>query len=337
MPTRTDIPNSNSISMLEIAQQAGASTTNISLAAMGNLYSGVTYTTTGSNRLEFCEFYSNGCVGPVDTTPPFFNSPLTSGTVTTSSVQLNWVTSDNFGVTTQNLYYKINPYEQYYSVIGLSASATTYNVTGLTPNTEYEFYIIAYDAAGNSTNSVVLTVLVASEDTTPPSNVTGLVANFITDTSVQLNWNAATDDFGISGYRIYNGAGNWQATAPNQTYYNFTNLAPSTQYSYKVKAVDTSDNYSTGFSNTVTFTTDEEIVLRSFSSTSNNGSEANACADNIDKTYYHNGAGSVPTTGDTVYSNSGGTTTLSNGYYSAGARDGYRMSGGDVLNKFSCI
>ena len=33
------------------------------------------------------------------------------------------------------------------------------------------------------------------------------------------------------------------------------------------------------------------------------------------QTYYHNGSGSLPTTGDTCYSNSAGTTTLSAGYY----------------------
>jgi len=39
------------------------------------------------------------------------------------------------------------------------------------------------------------------------------------------------------------------------------------------------------------------------------------CSETIGTTYYHNGSGSLPVVGDLVFTNSGGTTPLSNAYY----------------------
>lgn len=44
------------------------------------------------------------------------------------------------------------------------------------------------------------------------------------------------------------------------------------------------------------------------------------------QTYYHDGSGSLPVAGDTCYSNSAGTTTLSTGYYYlSGSGNGNRV------------
>lgn len=59
------------------------------------------------------------------------------------------------------------------------------------------------------------------------------------------------------------------------------------------------------------------------------------CSQLLGNTYYHNGSGTFPAVGDTVYTNSGGTTALGNGFYSRGsnAMSGptgyYQVSGGN--------
>lgn len=58
------------------------------------------------------------------------------------------------------------------------------------------------------------------------------------------------------------------------------------------------------------------------------------CSQSLTITYYHNGSGTFPAVGDTVYSNSAGTTTLGNGFYTRGANaflgatGYYQVSGG---------
>src|SRR6266446_6937220 len=43
----------------------------------------------------------------------------------------------------------------------------------------------------------------APADTTAPTTPTGLSASAITPTSVILSWGAATDNVGVTGYRVY--------------------------------------------------------------------------------------------------------------------------------------
>jgi len=66
--------------------------------------------------------------------------------------------------------------------------------------------------------------------------------------------------------------------------------------------------------------------LKSFSSstvtTFNGACPFNGSIASLTQTYYHNGTGSQPATGDTCYSDSSGTTPLSAGYYVIGGSSG---------------
>jgi len=80
--------------------------------------------------------------GPADTEAPTAPTSLTASGTTTSSTNLSWTAStDNVGVTGYDVY-------QDGSVIATTAS-TSYNVTGLSPATAYNFHVIAKDDAGN--------------------------------------------------------------------------------------------------------------------------------------------------------------------------------------------
>lgn len=79
-------------------------------------------------------------------------------------------------------------------------------------------------------------------DQTAPTVPGSLAAGTITDNSVALSWNAATDGVGISLYRIYRD-GTLVGTT-TQLGFTVTGLAPATSYIISVSAVDAADNES---------------------------------------------------------------------------------------------
>lgn len=80
-------------------------------------------------------------------------------------------------------------------------------------------------------------------DTTPPSTPSGLTAQPLGTSSIALKWNAATDNVGVTGYRVYRNGTRITQTA--NTSHTDTGLAAGTQYSYRVSAIDAAGNEST--------------------------------------------------------------------------------------------
>ena len=79
-------------------------------------------------------------------------------------------------------------------------------------------------------------------DSQAPTTPSNLFANTITETTLKLNWNASTDNVGVTGYDVYkNGSFLGTTTA---TFYNVNGLTASTVYSFYVKAKDAANNVS---------------------------------------------------------------------------------------------
>ncbi|WP_438426353.1 fibronectin type III domain-containing protein [Aquimarina macrocephali] len=184
-----------------------------------------------------------------DTEAPSVPTNLSASNVEQTSLSLSWVAStDNVGVTGYDVYQG--------NVKITSVSGTSYNVTGLTANTTYEYRVKAKDAAGNTSgfsNTVSVTTKEAT-DTEAPSVPTNLSASNVEQTSLSLSWVASTDNVGVTGYDVYQG--NVKITSVSGTSYNVTGLTANTTYEYRVKAKDAAGNTS-GFSNTVSVTTKE--------------------------------------------------------------------------------
>ena len=89
-------------------------------------------------------------------------------------------------------------------------------------------------------------------DTTKPTIPGNLTAAAGTG-QVALNWTAATDNVGVTGYKVYRG-GTEIASIGAVTSYTDTTVAGSTTYSYTVRATDAAGNLSDP-SNTATATT----------------------------------------------------------------------------------
>jgi chitinase len=124
-----------------------------------------------------------------------------------------------------------------YSVSWTNAAAGSYAVKA-----------VATDNAGATGTSALANITVnpvTSPDTTAPSVPAGLSAPSVTSSSVNLAWNASTDNAGgsgVAGYDVYrNGA---LVGSSSSTGYTDSGLSAATAYTYRVRARDNAGNAS---------------------------------------------------------------------------------------------
>jgi predicted phage tail protein len=96
-------------------------------------------------------------------------------------------------------------------------------------------------------------------DTQAPTTPTGLTANAVTSSQINLSWTASTDNVGVTGYEIDrcqgSGCTNYAQVGTSSTAsFSNTGLSASTTYRYRVRAVDAAANES-GNSSSATATT----------------------------------------------------------------------------------
>ncbi|MEP0264370.1 endonuclease [Dokdonia sp.] len=106
----------------------------------------------------------------------------------------------------------------------------------------------------------------STPDTEAPTAPTNLTASSITETTVNLSWNAAIDNVGVVAYDVYNG--NAVIATTTVTNYAVTGLTQATSYSFSIRAKDDASNVSNA-SASVSVTTDA-VVLNYCNSSGNN-------------------------------------------------------------------
>jgi chitodextrinase len=177
--------------------------------------------------------------GGSDTEAPSAPGSLSATATSSTSAALSWsAATDDVGV----LGYRIF---RNGSEVGTSSS-TGFNDTGLSPSTVYSYSVIAFDAAGNnsstSPSAIVTTPAGSQPDTQAPTAPGTLNAVATGSSSIDLSWSVATDNVGVTGYRIIrNGA---QVGTATSTSYIDLGLTPSTTYTYTVIAYDAANNAS---------------------------------------------------------------------------------------------
>lgn len=191
-------------------------------------------------------------VGPsTDITAPT-KPTISFSNVGNTTLRVNWTAaSDDLGVT-KYLVYKNGNY------LGETAgNVFTYYVSSLTAGTQYNFYVIARDAAGNlsprSDNGDITTTSIIAP--TIPQNIQ---ANSEGQGQILVEWEPSTDDSGSVQYELYRkpAGGNYGAfmMSPDTSRLD-TGLSPNTTYYYKVQALDAELNAS-GFNGEAYATTD---------------------------------------------------------------------------------
>ena len=187
-----------------------------------------TYTIT--YQVGTCGYYTNSQIIQIidnipDTEAPIAPTNLIASNTTQTTTSLSWTAaSDNVGVSGYDIYQDSNNIA--------STTNSNFNVTGLVANTDYSFYIIAKDSAGNvSDASTVLTIT---------TNAT--VLNYCSSASTNVN-----DEF-ISSVQLNTIDNNSGA----QFYSDFTNLSTiltkNSQYTVTITPTWTSQTYNEAYS-----------------------------------------------------------------------------------------
>jgi titin len=190
---------------------------------------------------------------PKETTSP----ALTATAVSPTSITLSWVApSQTYKQSIGG--YKIEEkigQDDFRTIDDNTGSpSTTYTVTGLTTGKTYTYVVSALFSLGASptSNEASATPLTTSTappppqpTANPPSAPTGLSATSASATSINLSWNAPSNNGGspIAAYKIEvrSGTGTYHTLASTQnatTKYSHTNLSTGITYFYRVYAIN---------------------------------------------------------------------------------------------------
>jgi len=143
------------------------------------------------------------------------------------------------------------------SLVGTSVGVgTSWTLYDLTINTSYDVQVSAYNAAGTEgpLSSPVVAMNTGVADTEPPTTPTNLRVSEQQFLYIDVEWDASTDNVGVTGYKVYinNGATISVEDSTNTTH-RITGLLPGEKRSVFVRAYDAAGNYS-GQSNSISVT-----------------------------------------------------------------------------------
>lgn len=263
-----------------------------------------------------------------DNIAPSVPTNLDSSNVTSNSATITWTgSSDNVRVAGYRIYRNNN----YLT----STPSTSYTDSNINSATTYTYNVAAFDTSGNqsqlsSTKSVTTlqgttqaTTTVSTLDTTKPTAPTNLVSSAVTASSLNLSWNASTDNVGVTGYKVYrNGT---LIGSPTGTSLSVTGLSASTQYSFTVTAHDSAGNISLTSSTlfvTTSSTADTQApsTPSSLTATAVSANQINlswgASSDNVGVVNYkvYSGSNVIATLNSLSYSQTGLTSATSYSY-----------------------
>ncbi|MGB2937041.1 MAG: fibronectin type III domain-containing protein, partial [Phycisphaerae bacterium] len=178
-----------------------------------------------------------GQVSVVPPGVPSAPSSLTATAISNSRIDLVW-TDNSDNETGFKIERKTGAEGTWGQIDTVGEGVTTYQNTGLDPETEYYYRVRAYNAAGDSVPSpeANATTLVAAVPAAP-SNLIALAAS---STQINLEWtDNSNNEHGFKIERKTGEQGEWgqiDTVGVNVTTYSDTDLDPSTLYYYRVRA-----------------------------------------------------------------------------------------------------
>ena len=175
-----------------------------------------------------------------DVASPYLPANLAVSSSTPSRIIISWDPSyDNIGVTAYGVYRD--------EIFLGTTKERTYADKNLSANTSYEYWVGAYDAAGNASPlvKIIAKTKLPNADITPPGAPTKLRATAVLSNEITLAWSPAKDNVGVTAYTIYR---NDEKIATIRAFEGKTNeyldskISTSTTYTYRVRAVDGGEN-----------------------------------------------------------------------------------------------
>ncbi len=153
--------------------------------------------------------------------PPAAPTGLETGTITQTSIVLNWTKS-----AAATAYKARKDSDDDWTELG---DVATYTFSGLTANTEYDLEVVASNAGGDSAAAT----LTASTLPNAPPAPTGLTTGTITQTSIVLDW---TKSAGATIYKVRKDSDDDWTELGDVATYTFTGLTANTEYDLEVVA-----------------------------------------------------------------------------------------------------
>ncbi|NJK91938.1 MAG: carbohydrate-binding protein [Blastochloris sp.] len=117
--------------------------------------------------------------------------------------------------------------------------------TGLAPETEHTYEVLAYDGFNRKSPPVTVTARTTG-DTTPPTTPTDFRTERVIDLGATLAWKAAKDDIGVTGYEVLRLLDGKLEITEKLTALTLTDerVTPGAAYQYQVVALDAAGNRS---------------------------------------------------------------------------------------------
>ncbi|MGN7493703.1 fibronectin type III domain-containing protein [Paenibacillus sp. SAF-054] len=157
---------------------------------------------------------------------------LVAGTVTSTTVQLNWPAAT--GASSVMIEQKPKSGDSWTAASAgtINASTTSATVSGLTPNTEYEFRLVVTGGPNEGTSNV-------AEAKTSAEPIMNFAKGTVTGTTADFTWNPAMGASSVRIEQMLKSGGSWTASvtgaidagASNAT---VTGLTPNTEYDFRL-------------------------------------------------------------------------------------------------------
>lgn len=188
-----------------------------------------------------------------DVTAPVLpaDASITVDDLTATTATISWYAATDDKTVENNMVYEIEVTDSHGTHIYSVTGETTYTITGLDPETEYSIKVWAIDEAGNQSvyDAKTITTYAESDITSPtlPSDQTITVTE-VTDNSISIKWNAATDDKTAEADMRYmvecfaNGSWELKGFLAGTTEYVIVGLDASTEYKIRITAMDEANN-----------------------------------------------------------------------------------------------
>lgn len=133
-----------------------------------------------------------------------------------------------------------NKYAMYLDDIFVGyTTETSYSFEGLVPYKEYTMAVVAVSEYGESEPA---SITEKTPDVTAPSVPGNIKAEVVDCHTAQLTWDASTDNVAVDCYRLF--VNRKLVARPTTTSYILTELAPETEYTIEIDAVDICGNVS---------------------------------------------------------------------------------------------
>lgn len=171
-----------------------------------------------------------------DTFPPSIPQNISVEVMSWNRIDVLWDRSyDNVGVEYYELWVD--------GVVENVGPVLRYHHTGLAPTSLHRYKVRAFDFSGNYSDwSEIAAGVTHDHDILPPIAPANLVAVTVSETQINLSWDATSDNWEVAGYMVL--LDGISLDVGNVLTYEHTGLLACTSHSYYVRAYDTSGNRS---------------------------------------------------------------------------------------------